>query len=167
MRPHAWEAAPRCRSLCSPSSHAMIGRATCGNCRMDSPRWSFGHSGVASYSHQRGTVPRRAGAWCHAARPREADASIGTERRCAGGSMTPILLRRVVLPLPVLFGVATLVFSLIHLVPGDPVQAMLGESASREDILQLRSRLGLDRPLYVQYATFMRNAIVGDLGMSL
>jgi ABC-type dipeptide/oligopeptide/nickel transport system permease component len=77
------------------------------------------------------------------------------------------LFRRLLLTVPVLFGVATLVFSLIHLVPGDPVQAMLGESASVQDIEQLRSRLGLDRPLYVQYLNFMRNAAVGDLGMSL
>jgi peptide/nickel transport system permease protein len=47
------------------------------------------------------------------------------------------------------------------------VQAMLGESASVQDIEQLRSRLGLDRPLYLQYGNFMRNAAVGDLGMSL
>jgi peptide/nickel transport system permease protein len=77
------------------------------------------------------------------------------------------LLRRLLLTIPVLFGVATLVFSLIHLVPGDPVQAMLGESASPQDIDQLRSKLGLDRPLYVQYVNFMRNAVVGDLGTSL
>jgi peptide/nickel transport system permease protein len=77
------------------------------------------------------------------------------------------LFRRLLLTVPVLFGVATLVFSLIHLVPGDPVQAMLGESASVQDIEQLRSRLGLDRPLYLQYGNFMRNAAVGDLGMSL
>jgi ABC-type dipeptide/oligopeptide/nickel transport system permease component len=44
---------------------------------------------------------------------------------------------------------------------------MLGESASQDDVTQLRSRLGLDRPIYVQYARFMRNAVVGDLGISL
>jgi peptide/nickel transport system permease protein len=81
--------------------------------------------------------------------------------------MSRFLLRRVLLTLPVLFGVATLVFSLIHLVPGDPVQAMLGESASQEDVTQLRSRLGLDRPIYVQYVNFLRHAVVGDLGTSL
>jgi ABC-type dipeptide/oligopeptide/nickel transport system permease component len=81
--------------------------------------------------------------------------------------MSRFLVRRVLLTLPVLFGVATLVFSLIHLVPGDPVQAMLGESASQEDVAQLRSRLGLDRPIYVQYVNFMQNAVVGDLGISL
>jgi ABC-type dipeptide/oligopeptide/nickel transport system permease component len=77
------------------------------------------------------------------------------------------IARRLLLTVPVLAGVATLVFSLIHLVPGDPVQAMLGESASREDVVDLRQRLGLDRPLYVQYAAFLRGAVTGDLGRSL
>jgi peptide/nickel transport system permease protein len=81
--------------------------------------------------------------------------------------MTRFVLRRLVLTLPVLFGVATLVFSLIHLVPGDPVQAMLGESASPVDVADMRARLGLDRPLFVQYASFMGGALRGDLGRSL
>src|SRR5436190_23459726 len=81
--------------------------------------------------------------------------------------MIRFFLRRVLLTIPVVFGVATLVFSLIHLVPGDPVQAMLGESASAADVAQLRTTLGLDRPLYVQYFNFMRNAAIGNLGTSL
>jgi ABC-type dipeptide/oligopeptide/nickel transport system permease component len=81
--------------------------------------------------------------------------------------LTRFLVRRLLLTIPVLLGVATLVFSLIHLVPGDPVQAMLGESASPADIADLRSRLGLDRPLYVQYGSFLRGAVTGDLGASL
>lgn len=75
--------------------------------------------------------------------------------------------RRLLLTLPVLFGVATLVFALIHLVPGDPVVAMLGESASPKDVAALRSRLGLDRPLYQQYAGFLGGIVAGDLGTSL
>jgi ABC-type dipeptide/oligopeptide/nickel transport system permease component len=67
----------------------------------------------------------------------------------------------------VLIGVATLVFSLIHLVPGDPVQSMLGESASPADVEVLRDRLGLNRPLPVQYMAFVRGAVTGDLGTSL
>jgi peptide/nickel transport system permease protein len=62
--------------------------------------------------------------------------------------VTRFLVRRLLLTVPVLIGVATLVFSLIHLVPGDPVQSMLGESASPEDIAEMRGRLGLDRPRY-------------------
>jgi peptide/nickel transport system permease protein len=76
------------------------------------------------------------------------------------------LVRRILLTIPVLLGVATLVFSLIHLVPGDPAQAMLGDGASPQDIAELRNSLGLDRPLLDQYVTFMRHAVTGDLGRS-
>jgi ABC-type dipeptide/oligopeptide/nickel transport system permease component len=67
---------------------------------------------------------------------------------------------------PVLLGVATLVFSLIHLVPGDPAQAMLGESASASDIAELRTRLGLDRPLLQQYGEYLKGLAHADLGTS-
>jgi ABC-type dipeptide/oligopeptide/nickel transport system permease component len=77
------------------------------------------------------------------------------------------LLRRLVLTLPVLLGVVTLVFSLIHLVPGDPVEAMLGESASPQEVAEVRGRLGLDRPLYVQYGAYLQGLAAGDLGTSL
>ena len=66
-----------------------------------------------------------------------------------------------------LLGVATLVFALIHLIPGDPVRTMLGDSASDESIIELRGKLGLDRPLYQQYGMFLRDLAHGDLGTSL
>jgi peptide/nickel transport system permease protein len=75
-------------------------------------------------------------------------------------------IRRVLLAIPVLLGVATLVFSLIHLVPGDPAQAMLGDGAAPQDVDELRKSLGLDQPLFTQYVTFLRHAITGDLGVS-
>ena len=81
--------------------------------------------------------------------------------------MSHFLLRRLLLTIPVLLGVATLVFALIHLVPGDPAQAMLGEGASPQDVAQLRERLGLNRPLVAQYGTFMTGLTRGDLGVSL
>ena len=81
--------------------------------------------------------------------------------------MIRFLIRRLLLTIPVLLGVATLVFALIHLVPGDPVQAMLGETASPQDVAELRTRLGLDRPLLVQYVSFLQGAVTGDLGASL
>jgi peptide/nickel transport system permease protein len=77
------------------------------------------------------------------------------------------LVRRFALTIPVLLGVATLVFSLIHMIPGDPAQAMLGEAASPQDIAELRQRLSLDRPLLEQYGSFLRGALRGDLGTSL
>ena len=80
--------------------------------------------------------------------------------------MLRFLLRRLLLTIPVLLGVATLVFALIHLVPGDPAQSMLGEGASQEEILKLRHSLGLDRPLLVQYRSFLGGIFRGDLGTS-
>jgi ABC-type dipeptide/oligopeptide/nickel transport system permease component len=77
------------------------------------------------------------------------------------------LARRLLLTIPVFFGVATVVFLLIHLIPGDPVQTMLGESAAPADIAVLRGRLGLDRPLIVQYGAFLEGLATGDLGTSL
>jgi peptide/nickel transport system permease protein len=81
--------------------------------------------------------------------------------------MLRYLVRRLLLTIPVLLGVATLVFLLIHFIPGDPAQAMLGEGASQEEIEQLRTRLGLDRPLIVQYGAFLSGVVRGDLGVSL
>ena len=81
--------------------------------------------------------------------------------------MTSFIARRLLSTVPVILGVATLVFLLIHLVPGDPVQAMLGESASPADVAELRGRLGLDDPLLVQYGRYVSRLAVGDLGTSL
>jgi peptide/nickel transport system permease protein len=77
------------------------------------------------------------------------------------------LTRRLLLTVPVLLGVLTLVFALIHLIPGDPAQAMLGDMASQADVAALRARLGLDRPLVEQYGRFLKGAVRGDLGTSL
>lgn len=80
--------------------------------------------------------------------------------------MLRYFLRRLLLTVPVLFGVATLVFSLVHLVPGDPAVSMLGEGAAPSEVEALRERLGLDRPLPAQYATFLAGLARGDLGTS-
>jgi peptide/nickel transport system permease protein len=80
-------------------------------------------------------------------------------------------LSRVLAPLGSAFvvvaGVATLVFLLLHLAPGDPVEAMLGETASAADRAALRADLGLDAPLPVQYARYLANLAALDLGVSL
>jgi ABC-type dipeptide/oligopeptide/nickel transport system permease component len=80
--------------------------------------------------------------------------------------MRRFLLRRLLLTVPVLFGVITLVFSFIHLVPGDPVQIMLGEGAQAADVQQLRHRLGLDQPVLKQYARYLKDLLRCDLGVS-
>ena len=66
-----------------------------------------------------------------------------------------------------MWGVSTLVFLLIHLVPGDPVQAMLGESALQTDIDNLRERLGLNEPLLIQYKNYFLDLLKGDFGTSI
>jgi peptide/nickel transport system permease protein len=77
------------------------------------------------------------------------------------------LLRRLGALVPVAIGVATLTFAMIHLVPGDPVVAMLGETAAPADIAEMRTRLGLDRPIAEQYAAFVIGLLRGDLGESI
>lgn len=80
--------------------------------------------------------------------------------------MLSYAIRRLLLTVPVLLGVATLVFLLLHLVPGDPAVSMLGEGASVEDVEALREKLGLDRPLAVQYGAFLGGLARGSLGTS-
>jgi peptide/nickel transport system permease protein len=76
-------------------------------------------------------------------------------------------MRRLLALVPVAIGVATLTFAILHLVPGDPVIAMLGETAAPADIVGMRRQLGLDRPLLAQYATYLGGLAVGDLGESI
>ena len=81
--------------------------------------------------------------------------------------MKRYLLQRSLLLLPTLFGALTLVFFLIHLVPGDPIEVMLGETASAADKDELRRSLALDQPLMAQYRSFLTGLLRGDLGRSL
>ena len=81
--------------------------------------------------------------------------------------MTAFLLRRLAQTVPIALLVATLVFSLIHLIPGDPVEMMLGEGAQRSQVEELRHDLGLDRPLATQYMSFLTGLVRADLGTSL
>lgn len=81
--------------------------------------------------------------------------------------MFRFLFSRLISTLIVVLGVSTLVFSLIHLVPGDPVEVMLGESAQAADRDALRAALGLDKALHVQYAQYLKGLAHLDLGQSM
>jgi peptide/nickel transport system permease protein len=81
--------------------------------------------------------------------------------------MARYLIRRLLLAVPVVLGVVTLVFLLVHLIPGDPIDIMLGEAAHTADKEQLRRELRLDRPLAEQYGRFLAGLARGDLGRSL
>ncbi|ALP53233.1 glutathione ABC transporter permease [Candidatus Tenderia electrophaga] len=81
--------------------------------------------------------------------------------------MLSFLVSRLASALFVVFGVTTLVFFFLHLVPGDPVEVMLGESAQAADREALRQSLGLDQPLAVQYGHYLAQLVRFDLGTSL
>jgi peptide/nickel transport system permease protein len=81
--------------------------------------------------------------------------------------MFRFVVRRLVLSIPILLLVSIMVFGLIHLIPGDPARVILGQEATPEAIAGLRRELGLDRPLVVQYLTWLGNVLRGDLGRSL
>jgi peptide/nickel transport system permease protein len=76
-------------------------------------------------------------------------------------------VRRIVITLPVIWLVVSVIFLLIHLVPGDPIVQMLGEGASAGDIAALRHAYGFDQPLGVQYVHYWRGVVHADLGQSL
>ncbi|SDR19569.1 peptide/nickel transport system permease protein [Rhizobiales bacterium GAS113] len=80
--------------------------------------------------------------------------------------MHSYILRRILLMVPVLFGVTVIVFLVISLIPGDPAKAILGTFATPENVAKVNHDLGLDRPLPVQYVIWLGNLLHGDFGRS-
>src|SRR5688572_8611344 len=80
--------------------------------------------------------------------------------------MTQYIIRRFLQMIPITLGILTLIFSLIHLIPGDPATQIAGEGARPQDVLNVRKALGLDQPLWKQYVTYLNNLAHGDLGQS-
>lgn len=81
--------------------------------------------------------------------------------------MKEYIIKRLLLTIPVLLGVSILVFSVIHLAPGDPAVIMLGPLATKDSIAKLHQELGLDRPLIVQYLAWMSKVVRLDFGRSV
>ena len=81
--------------------------------------------------------------------------------------MLRFVVRRLLLLVPILFGVSVLVFAWIHALPGSPAESLLGEHATPQAIAQIRSQLGLDKPLYVQYWDYLQTLAHGNLGTSI
>ena len=82
----------------------------------------------------------------------------------ADTTMTQYIIRRFLQMIPITFGILTLVFSLIHLIPGDPARQIAGEGARPEDVVGVRKALGLDQPLWTQYVHYLGTLAHGDLG---
>ena len=80
--------------------------------------------------------------------------------------MPQYIIRRLLQMIPITFGILTLVFSLIHMIPGDPAVQIAGENARPEDVQEVRRALGLDKPLWTQYVTYLGRVAHGDLGRS-
>ena len=81
--------------------------------------------------------------------------------------MSRYFLKRLLMLIPVLLGVSVLIFSIVHLAPGDPAEIMMGPDATQEELQAFRVKLGFDRPLVEQYFTFIGKALRGDLGESI
>jgi peptide/nickel transport system permease protein len=81
--------------------------------------------------------------------------------------MFAYIVRRILATIPVMAVVALFVFSLLHLSPGDPAVIIAGDTATLEDIVRIRQKLGLDQPLYIQFATWVWALLHGDLGISI
>jgi hypothetical protein len=81
--------------------------------------------------------------------------------------MLQLIGRRLLATVPLLLAVSVVVFSFIHLLPGDPAVLFLGEEATPENLARFRAKLGFDRPLVVQYGEWLGHAVQGDLGRSV
>ncbi len=81
--------------------------------------------------------------------------------------MVKHLMRRLILLIPVLLIVSILISSLIYFSPGDPVRVMLGLRANEDAVAAIREELGLDKPYYIRYVNWLKNAVQGNLGRSL
>ncbi|WP_319529728.1 ABC transporter permease [uncultured Cohaesibacter sp.] len=81
--------------------------------------------------------------------------------------MTAFILKRLGFACVTLFAVLTIVFFIVRILPGDPAMAILGDQANEAALSALRTRLGLDAPMYVQYFEFLKGVIVGDWGVSM
>ena len=81
--------------------------------------------------------------------------------------MIQVTVSRLLSAAIVVFGVSCIVFLLIHLIPGDPIEVMLGESAQPADRLALSKALGLDQPIYIQLLHYFERLLHFDLGLSL
>jgi peptide/nickel transport system permease protein len=84
-----------------------------------------------------------------------------------GGAMAAYIIRRLLMTIPTLLGVALLVFLITRLTPGDPARQIAGGEATQEEVARIRHDLGLDRPVLAQFGSFLSDAVQGDLGRSL
>ncbi|MEW6607123.1 MAG: ABC transporter permease [bacterium] len=76
------------------------------------------------------------------------------------------IIKRLLLTIPVLFGIATITFILIYIIPGDPTSGIVGERVNAQTLQQIREEMGLDKPFHIQYFCYLNRVIHGNLGRS-
>ena len=81
--------------------------------------------------------------------------------------MSRYILGRIIQMVPVLFGVLLAVFTLTHVLPGDPVLLMLDVQYTEQEYKEMQAYLGLNRPIYVQFGSYLKGVLAGDLGKSI
>ena len=81
--------------------------------------------------------------------------------------MTAYIIRRVLYVIPISLGVTIMIFALVHIAPGDPLNAVVAPDAPAETVEQLRKDYGFDKPLPIQYLMWLKRAVIGDLGVSI
>lgn len=80
--------------------------------------------------------------------------------------MTGYIIKRLFMIIPILLGIATIIFVLMFLVPGDPARLLMGQHGDERVLESIRHEMGLDKPVYIQYARYIGKLVKGDLGMS-
>src|ERR1041384_3107768 len=88
-------------------------------------------------------------------------------RALSGSGMFAYIVRRILATIPVMAVVAVFVFALLYLSPGDPAAIIAGDTATVDDIVRIRAKLGLDQPVYIQFGGWVRRLLQGDLGISI
>src|SRR5674476_869708 len=98
--------------------------------------------------------------------PPDGSAAVTVRMRKGVRSMKKFILQRTLLALLTLFGITVIVFSLMHLAPGDPVSVIAGRETDAKIIAAIRTEWGFDQPIYLQYFTWLGKALHGNFGMS-
>ncbi len=80
--------------------------------------------------------------------------------------MVKYIVKRLILIIPIIFGISIILFTIMNLTPGDPAQMLIGDTYTEEALEQLRAELGLDKPFFQQYIDYIWNALHGDFGIS-
>ena len=95
--------------------------------------------------------------------------SSATEGKAFDGAqaMLKFILRRIIGMIPSLFLVSNLVFGFVHLIPGDPIQILLGDMATTAQVDAVRQEMGLDRPIWIQYGKWIGGVVTGNMGNSI